>query len=86
MARDQLADAARHLRNARREIRGIEAPLASWRVEAVTATLLERTAQPDSAKLARIRYERTLNRLERSIVWPEPGVPPARTRTNLRPS
>jgi predicted ATPase/DNA-binding winged helix-turn-helix (wHTH) protein len=68
--RQAYAEADRYLRQARREIRGIEAPLASWRVEAVTATLLELTAQPDSARRARMRYERTLNRLERSIVRP----------------
>jgi DNA-binding winged helix-turn-helix (wHTH) protein/tetratricopeptide (TPR) repeat protein len=65
--RDAFADAERHLRQARRETRGIEAPLASWRIEAVTATLLERTAQHDSARRARMRYERTFTRLEQSI-------------------
>ena len=62
-----FADAQRHLRQARRETRGIEAPLASWRIEAVTATLLERTAQPDSARRARMKYERAFHRLARSI-------------------
>jgi hypothetical protein len=76
-----FAEADRHLRNARREIRGIEAPLASWRIEAITATLLERTAQPDSAQRARQRYERTLNRLERSMARP---APPAGGRTPSR--
>ena len=65
--RSAFADAERHLRQARRETRGIEAPLASWRIEAVTATLLERTAQHDSARRARIRYERTFTRLEQSL-------------------
>ena len=66
-----------YLRQARREIRGIDAPLASWRVEAVTATLLEKTAQPDSARRARQKYERALERLNR---WPVPlGTSIART-------
>jgi DNA-binding winged helix-turn-helix (wHTH) protein len=64
--RHAFSDAERFLRQARREIRGIDAPLASWRVEAVTASFLERTAHPDSARRARLRYERTLKRLERS--------------------
>jgi DNA-binding winged helix-turn-helix (wHTH) protein len=67
LERQTFADADRHLRQARRETRGIDAPLASWRIEAVTATLLERTAQPDSARRARMKYERTFHRLERSI-------------------
>jgi DNA-binding winged helix-turn-helix (wHTH) protein len=67
LERNAIPDAERHLRQARRETRGIEAPLASWRIEAVTATLLERTAQPDSARRARMRYERTFTRLERSM-------------------
>jgi len=77
--RQTFTDAERHLRNARREIRGIDAPLASWRIEAVTATLLERTAHPDSARRARTRYERTLARLERSIDRSHPE--PSATRT-----
>ena len=72
--RHAFGDAERYLRQARREIRGIDAPLASWRVEAVTATLLERTAHPDSARRARLRYERTLKRLERST-RDVPGAP-----------
>ncbi len=67
LERDAFADADKYLRQARRETRGIDAPLASWRIEAVTATLLERTAQPDSARRARIKYERTLTRLEQSM-------------------
>ena len=67
LARKAFVDAERHLRQARRETRGIEAPLAAWRIEAVTATLLENTAQPDSARRARMRYERTLDRMERSM-------------------
>ena len=51
-------EASQYLRQARREVRGIEAPLVSWRIEAVTATLLEKTAQPDSASRARQKYER----------------------------
>jgi DNA-binding winged helix-turn-helix (wHTH) protein len=73
--RHAFPDAERHLRMARRETRGIDAPLASWRIEAVTATLLERTAQPDSARRARIRYERTLSRLERSMDERQMGLP-----------
>ncbi len=75
LERRAFADAERHLRQARRETRGIDAPLASWRIEAVTATLLERTAQPDSARRARIRYEKTFNRLERSIA-DHPAIQP----------
>jgi ATP/maltotriose-dependent transcriptional regulator MalT len=60
-------DAERYLRQARRETRGIDTPLASWRIEAVTATLLERTANPDSAQRARMKFEKTFNRLERSM-------------------
>jgi hypothetical protein len=57
-------EAGQHLRQARREVRGIEAPLVSWRLEAVTATLLEKTAQPDSARRrARQKYERALKRV-----------------------
>jgi tetratricopeptide (TPR) repeat protein len=55
--------AAQHLRQARRETRGINAPLVAWRIEAVTATLLEKTAQPDSARRARQKYERAVERL-----------------------
>jgi hypothetical protein len=81
--RQAFAEAERYLRQARREIRGIDAPLASWRVEAVTATLLERTAHPDSARRARLRYERTLKRLERST-RDVPGVPRERPRPGSR--
>jgi tetratricopeptide (TPR) repeat protein len=56
-------EASQHLRQARREVRGISAPLVAWRIEAVTATLLEKTAQPDSARRARQKYERALERL-----------------------
>jgi hypothetical protein len=79
LERKTFVDAERHLRQARRETRGIEAPLAAWRIEAVTATLLENTAQPDSARRARIRYERTLERLERSMGRQEPGAAQGRT-------
>ena len=58
-------EAGQHLRQARREIRGISAPLVAWRIEAVTATLLEKTEQPDSARRARQKYERALERLQR---------------------
>ena len=76
LARQAFVDAERHLRQARRETRGLEAPLAAWRIEAVTATLLESTAQPDSARRARLRYERTLDRLERSMGAAERGAAP----------
>ena len=72
--RRAFEDAGRYLRQARREIRGFDAPLASWRVEAVTATLLDKTAQPDSARRARQKYERALERLNR---WPGPSGPHA---------
>ena len=60
--------AAQYLRQARREVRGINAPLVAWRIEAMTATLLEKTAQPDSARRARLKYERALERLNRPAV------------------
>ena len=66
LERRAFEEAGQYLRQARREIRGIDAPLVSWRIEAVTATLLERTAQPDSARRARQKYERALKRLHRS--------------------
>jgi ATP/maltotriose-dependent transcriptional regulator MalT len=65
--RGEFEEAERLLRQARRETRGIEAPLASCQIEAVMATLLDKTSQPDSARRARTRYERTFHRLERSI-------------------
>ncbi len=58
-------EAGQYLRQARRDIRGIHAPLVAWRIEAVTATLLDKTAQPDSARRARQKYERALERLKR---------------------
>jgi DNA-binding winged helix-turn-helix (wHTH) protein len=67
IARGHFEDAERCLRQARREIRGLEAPLATWQIEAVMAVLLDKTAQPDSARRARTRYERTFHRLARSI-------------------
>ena len=70
--RRAFEEAGQYLRQARREIRGIDAPLASWRVEAVTATLLEKTAQPDSARRARQKYERAFERLNR---WTGPSDP-----------
>jgi DNA-binding winged helix-turn-helix (wHTH) protein len=78
-------EAGQYLRQARREIRGINAPLVAWRIEAVTATLLEKTAQPDSARRARQKYERALERLQRSADPAghgalEPGGPPAGER------
>ena len=73
-------EAGQYLRQARREVRGINAPLVAWRIEAMTATLLEKTAQPDSARRARQKYERALERLNRPAVpaplepgGPEPG-------------
>ena len=65
--RGGFEEAERLLRQARRETRGIEAPLASWQIEAVMATLLDKTSQPDSARRARTRYERTFHRLARSL-------------------
>jgi DNA-binding winged helix-turn-helix (wHTH) protein len=61
--RSAFDEAGQYLRHARREVRGISAPLVAWRIEAVTATLLEKTAQPDSARRARQKYERALERL-----------------------
>ena len=60
-------EAGQYLRQARREVRGISAPLVAWRIEAVTATLLEKTAQPDSARRARQKYERALERLRPQV-------------------
>ena len=70
-------EAGQYLRQARREVRGINAPLVAWRIEAMTATLLEKTAQPDSARRARQKYERALERLHRPAVPAplEPGSP-----------
>ena len=70
-------EAGQYLRQARREVRGINAPLVAWRIEAMTATLLEKTAQPDSARRARQKYERALERLNRPAVPAplEPGSP-----------
>jgi DNA-binding winged helix-turn-helix (wHTH) protein len=70
--RRAFAEAGIFLRQARREIRGIAAPLASWRVEAVTATLLEKTAEPELARRARQKYQRALERLNR---WAGPSGP-----------
>jgi hypothetical protein len=99
--RKAFIDADRELRHARREVRGIDAPLATWRLEAVTATLLELTAQPDSARRARLRYERTLSKLERSMARPAgrdatlridggagkaPPQSPRGATSNMRPS
>ncbi len=67
-------EAGRYLRQARLEVRGINAPLVTWRIEAVTATLLEKTAQPDSARRARQKYERAFERLNRPTV-PTPLEP-----------
>jgi tetratricopeptide (TPR) repeat protein len=66
-------EAGQYLRQARREIRGISAPLVAWRIEAVTATLLEKTAQPDSALRARQKYERALGKLQRPAAHAGPG-------------
>jgi DNA-binding winged helix-turn-helix (wHTH) protein len=80
LERRAFDEAAQYLRQARREIRGIHAPLVAWRIEAVTATLLEKTAQPDSARRARQKYERALERLQHA-------ADPARTGSlqNQRP-
>jgi DNA-binding winged helix-turn-helix (wHTH) protein len=73
-------EAGQHLRQARRDTRGINAPLVAWRIEAMTATLLEKTAQPESARRARQKYARAIERLQGSADpgtlapgWPEPG-------------
>jgi hypothetical protein len=70
LERQAFADAERELRHARQEIRGIEAPLAGWRLEATAASLFEQTERPDSARRARQRYERMRRRLERSTRVP----------------
>ena len=75
-------EAGQYLRQARREIRGISAPLVAWRIEAVTATLLEKTEQPDSARRARQKYERALERLQR----PTDPAGPRPTKTGDSPS
>ncbi len=67
-------EASQYLRQARREIRGINAPLVAWRIEAVTATLLEKTAQPDSARRARQKYERALERLHHAAAGEGTGT------------
>jgi DNA-binding winged helix-turn-helix (wHTH) protein len=71
-----FTDAERELRLARREIRGIEAPLASWRIDAVAATLMDRTARPESARRARARYERSMRRLKSVSLAENPPVGP----------
>jgi hypothetical protein len=65
-------EAGQHLRQARRDVRGIDAPLVSWRIEAVTATLYERTAHPDSARRAREKLERAWQRVHAAPA-PAPG-------------
>ncbi len=74
-------EAGQYLRQARREVRGTNAPLVAWRIEAMTATLLERTAQPDSARRARQKYERALERLNRPAV-PTPLDPGGQERVH----
>jgi hypothetical protein len=64
LERRAFADAERELRHARQEIRGIEAPLAGWRLEATAASLFEQTGRPDSARRARQRFERMRRRLK----------------------
>ena len=72
MERHAFDEASQYLRQARRDIRGINAPLVAWRIEAVTATLLEKTAQPESARRARQKYERAFERLKGAA---DPGAP-----------
>jgi predicted ATPase/DNA-binding winged helix-turn-helix (wHTH) protein len=76
LERRAFDEAAQYLRQARLEVRGIEAPLVTWRIEAVTATLLERTAQHDSARRARQKYERARRRLEQPQDSPRQPVGP----------
>ena len=83
MERRFFTDAERELRLAKREIRGIDAPLAAWRIDAVSAALLERTARPESAKRARARYERSMRRL-RSISLGDPAPVGSPDRPPLR--
>ena len=64
LERQAFDEAGQYLRQARLEVRGIDAPLVSWRIEAVTATLLEKTAQHDSARRARQKYERARKRID----------------------
>jgi DNA-binding winged helix-turn-helix (wHTH) protein len=77
--RGAFDEASQYLRQARREVRGIDTHLVSWRIEAVTATLLEKTAQPDSARRARQKYERALERLQ------PPGPAGKRDSVDSRP-
>jgi hypothetical protein len=79
LERRAFDEAAQYLRQARLEVRGIEAPLVTWRIEAVAATLLERTAQHDSARRARQKYERARQRLEQPAEAP-PATTPAGER------
>jgi ATP/maltotriose-dependent transcriptional regulator MalT len=46
LERRAFDDAGQYLRQATREIRGIHAPLVAWRIEAVTARLLEKPPSP----------------------------------------
>jgi hypothetical protein len=78
-------EAGQYLRQARLEARGIEAPLVSWRLEAVAATLLERTAQHDSARRARQKYERALKRIERPADRPHPSADSEEDTSGDRP-
>jgi DNA-binding winged helix-turn-helix (wHTH) protein len=64
LERRAFDEASQFLRQARLEVRGIDAPLVTWRIEAITATLLEKTARHDSARRARQKYERARKRLE----------------------
>ena len=48
-------EASQYLRQARREVRGIDTPLVSWRIEAVTATLLEETPRSQTRPAGRGR-------------------------------
>ncbi len=75
MDRGECDDVERHLRNARREIRGIDAPLAAWRIDSVMLRHLERSNRVDSAHRIRARYERRLQRLDLGASDIDGGLP-----------
>jgi hypothetical protein len=74
-----LAGAERELNRAHRQIAGIDAPLAGWRVEEVRAAVLERRGRFESAHRARRRAQRILNLLKVSRARNQAPKNPART-------
>src|SRR5262245_39617508 len=80
LERQAFEEARQHLRQARLEVRGSEAPLVTWRIEAVTATLLEKTAQHESASRARQKYERARKRLDPPSDRPDEAPQAPQTR------